>query len=706
MIASHSAARQRPSRRLLVSLASTALLASGCSNMVNTAPSSVNTASVKWGGRVHGGNQPVAFATVNLYFAGQTTQQFGSGATMVATTTSADDGAGSFSFTRLPDGGPNTGTTNSFSCPTSGGTPYVYLLARGGNTLNTHNNAVTNPASVFLAPLGLCSSVSASTFVSMSEAVTAATVAAVHQYMNVNTGGIGSDSILSSYNGLTNSFSLVSNMVNLSTGQTIASSTRTGNAGGVTVTATPEQAKLNQIANILSACVNTPTGANGSSGTTQNACDVLFANAVPPASASTTSTPGVAFSAATDVLQAAYYMFTNPTDLNATNLGKLYALSPATGAPYQPTLTAAPTDWSIGIRYAASGSCGTGTNVLIASPYDLNVDLNGNIWIANNQGPSNSIAEITATGVPQVCQAIGGASHGGTIDSAGNVWVGDYQNNIVYRFNSSGQQLLAFPTTTAPFAMAADGVGNVYYSSFNPGTVWKISGAAATTVAVAPVQISTNVGTSPYRIAVDGNSAIWASSQDVFVSIITPSTAAGNVGGYLTTPFTTPTPSYGISVTSGGNNSGTATNGIYISSQGTSSQVDFLTGSGTNYAMFSGFPTASNAAGLNVPSAIAIDGAQNVWAANDQPAASPNLGVVSELSSSGTSLSADGATNGGYQKDPLSLLHGRAIAVDQSGNVWIARDASNSVTEIVGGGVPIYQPFSIGLQQGRFQTKP
>ena len=708
MKAQHFAATPHAGRRLLVSLASTVLLASGCSNLVGTAPSGVETSgAAKFSGHVHGGNQPVSGATVNLYFAGQ--NGTATAATLVATTTSANDGAGSFTFTKLPSGGTNTGTTDSFSCPTGGGSPYVYVVARGGNTLNTPNSTASNPASVFLAPAGLCTGLNGSTYISMSEAVTAATVAAVHQYMNVATGDIGSDGILTSYDGLANSFALVSNMVNLATGQTTASTTLTGSVAGVTVTATPEQSKLNQVANILSACVNTPTGANG--GTNPNACDVLFANAVPPASASTTSTPGATFSPATDVLQAAYYMFTNLTSSSTANLTALYNLSPGASAPYQPTLTAVPSDWSIGIRYAATGSCGASTAALISNPYDLNVDGFGNIWIANNQPGGSGLAELSSNGYPMTCVPIGGASLGGTIDSSGNIWVGDRENNVIYRYDPTGATgKLAFPTAAAPFAMAADGSGNVYFSSLPstsptvvPATVWKITGGATALTAVVPLAISTNVGSVPARLLVDANNAIWVSARDVFVSLISPAASGvGLLNGYLTTHVTTPTPSYGLAVTA---DSG-ITNSLYVSSQEGSSMLNQLVGSGTNYSTGTGFPTAANAGGLNVPSAIALDGAYNVWAANDQPTSGTNLGVVSEFSSTGTSLSTDGTVSGGYQKSLTSFLHGRTIAVDQSGNVWVGNDGSNAVTEIVGGGVGIYQPFAVGLKNGRFQTKP
>jgi len=722
MHASHLAVTRRPSRRLLVSIASTALLASGCSNLVSTAPGSgVASSAASIAGRVHGGNQPVAGATVNLYFAGQAgvakPGQTGvpASTTLAATTTTADDGAGSFAFVKsATDGQPNPGNTNTFSCPPGSGSPYVYLVARGGNTLNTHDPAVSNAASVFIAPVGLCTGINASTFTYMSEAVTAATVAAVHQFMDEPTGDISADGILASYDALANAFNTVSNMVSLSTGQTIASVTLagTGSASSVTVTASPEQAKLNHIANILSACINNASA-------TASACGTLFANAVPPASTSTTSSTRSSFTAPTDVLQAAYYMFTNPTDTNQTNLTPLYNLSPGSGAPYQPTLTSVPSDWSIGIQYASSGNCGGTAGSIISFAYDINIDSTGNLWIANGSTANGTLGELSATGLPLSCLGIPGASRGGTIDSGvltgnptptsrtpSNIWIGDSEHNNVYRYTPGASTPLAFPTTTLPFAMAADGSGNVYYTTVTTGSpsVWMIPGAADAAGAVTPVEISATVGSTPARILVDGKGAIWVSSRNNFVSQITPGTGAGNLNGYITTQFSTPTPSYGLAANSSAVNS---PNGIYVSIQDPVNQLDLFTGTGTAYTVPAGFPTATSAGGFNVPSSIAVDGASNVWAANDQTIDGTNTGlsVASQFSAAGASLSPDGPT-GGYQKAASFFQHGRSIAIDAAGNVWIGKDGSNAVTEIVGGGVPVYQPFALGLANGRFQTIP
>ena len=58
--------------------------------------------------------------------------------------------------------------------------------------------------------------------------------------------------------GLTNAFATANNLVNVATGQAVTSATLNGSGTGtgLSITATPESAKLNTIANILSACVN------------------------------------------------------------------------------------------------------------------------------------------------------------------------------------------------------------------------------------------------------------------------------------------------------------------------------------------------------------------------------------------------------------------------------------------------------------------
>lgn len=661
-------------RCLLALLASGAMLTAGCSNMATTAISSAplsSSAVVK--GKVHGGNQPVAFATVTLNFAGQSTPS-----AVVATTTTADDNGGSFSFIKGTSGTsyPNTGDT--FACPSDNSDPLVYVKATGGNTLNTHDNTVNNTAAVFIAPLGLCSQITSASFVDMSEVTTVATIAALQQYFFVSNDTIAADGILVAKTAITNSFNLVSNMVNLANGTAQTSVTLNG-PNSLSVTATPQTATINHIANIISSCVNNASASASN-------CTTLFTNAVPPTPAFTALPFGTTFSPATDVLQAAYYMLTNPTNGGSANLLNLYNLAPAVGAPYQPTLTSVPTDWTIGINYASTSTCGTSSAPFLGTSAGLAVDGIGNLWI-----PGANLTAISATGTPTTCASINSSGQGSVIDVSGNIWVGDGSTNNIYRYSPVSQSTLTFPTADIPEAIAADGSGNVYFSGATTTSVYMISGAATAIAAIAPLQISNTVGFAQ-GLFVDNSpaGAIWATSNNNYISrIVTASSGPNLLNGYSTiNTFNVDTASWGLAV-----GPYSSFNSVYLASNGTKDATK-LSGSGSSYSIASGWPTSIGAAGLSNPTGLAIDGVGNSWIANLGAS-----GNVSEVSSSGASLS----SASGFQSAALgSGAH--SIAIDQSGNVWTS--SSSGITEIVGAAVPIYAPYSVGLSNGRFQLIP
>ena len=206
--------RVRQSQSFLIAvLASSAVFTAGCANMATTAGgSSLSNDVAGIGGRIHGGNQPVAGAIVQLWFAGQAPVA----AQQVAQATSADTGA--FSFVRGADGGANAGTGGTtFSCPI-GANPLVYAISKGGNTQNSGGTS-GNDAAVFVAPFGLCKSMVP--FVDMTEVTTVATMAAWQQYFNpltTSTATLVGQSFNSGGSGLsllamTNSFDLISNLV-------------------------------------------------------------------------------------------------------------------------------------------------------------------------------------------------------------------------------------------------------------------------------------------------------------------------------------------------------------------------------------------------------------------------------------------------------------------------------------------------------------
>lgn len=690
-------------RNRLALLAASTIFVTGCANMATSAPD-VNpfSSAATLKGAVHGGNQPVAGATVNLWYAGQSISGPTNPPVLAATTTTSNDGTGSFSFVKDPDNQTTTG--NHFSCPTNESSPLVFVVAKGGNTVNDGDTSKNNTAAAFIAIYGDCNTLAGTHNIVISEATTVATLAAVQQFFDPVTETIRNDGTGQQKPIVDQIPSTIALLANLTTGTANTATTIPAATGvvntiknnvnpAVSVTATPETAKINLIGNILSSCIN-----NASASASQ--CTSLFSAAVPPTPNVTNLNPH-SFAPATDTLQAAFYMLTNPSSSSTANIATLYGLAGGVGAPYQPSLTTQPTDWTIGISYSSSSVCGTptgGTGNFINSPVDIAIDKWDNVWFANSQSSTGNLSAITTSGVPTACVLPGAGAQGGTvIDSAANVWVGTTSG--LYRYNPYSTASLAVPTgSNSPIGIAADGAGNLYFTaaSGTTGSLYQLLGAAAAGAAVVPTQISSTVGPNPIRIMPDYKTNatlnnVWVTSGSSFVSQVTAGTGTGSLNGFITTPFTTSGNSYGLAINHGGT--------IYVSAIDTNAVTSLVPNGGT-YNTPTGWPFAGAAAGISKPTAISIDGRSNIWLPNNTNGAS--TGSVSEISFSPNALS----PTTGFQKAQSYLLSGRVLATDQAGNVWVAGDGNNFITEIVGSAVPIYQPYAVGLSNGRFQTIP
>jgi len=139
---------------------------------------------------------------------------------------------------------------------------------------------------------------------------------------------------------------------------------------------------------------------------------------------------------------------------------------------------------------------------------------------------------------------------------------------------------------------------------------------------------------------------------------------------------------------------------------------------------------------MNGAEAVVVDGAANMWITNIYPetGTSPSVGAfgVTEIAASGsgttatfTALSPTGTalaptactstigcpTGGGFQK--ADFLQDLDLEIDPSGNVWLMNTGTSastasgvSITEIVGGAVPVVTPLSIAAKNGTLGTKP
>lgn len=281
---------------LFVCLFALLTMLSSCQQMGSSWSSPAAT-SLSMHGTVHGGQQPVSGSAIRLYTAGTTGG--GSAAHPLIEETVQTDGSGGFSIS-----GP-------YTCPSPNAE--VYVVAKGGNPALSAN--ISNSAIALMALLGPCNRLNSISFVSIDEVTTVGSVWPVSSYMT-SLSGLGSSPGDSAFAA---AVSRVNELIDVVRGV----------SPGVAV---PEgylvqTGKLYVLADILATCVNSSGGVAGDG----SACGNLFSVVTGAGEAAPTDTVGAA-------LRIARYP--------GANTGPLFSLVPPT-ALFQPTLAAAPHDWSL-----------------------------------------------------------------------------------------------------------------------------------------------------------------------------------------------------------------------------------------------------------------------------------------------------------------------------------------------------------------------
>jgi hypothetical protein len=551
----------------------------------------------------------------------------------------------------MSDANGNFTITGASPCPSSAS--QLYIVATGGNPgLSSPTN---NASLALMAAIGPCIFngtqyiSNPNLFVNVDEVTTVASVYALAGFINPSTSQIGAS--VSNSIGIANAFKTVPNLVNIATGQSLA----TTPAGNGTV----PQAEINTLANIIATCVNSSGSGSG--------CSALFAAATPSGG-----------SVPTNTLQALFNIATHPSQ----QVGALYALSSPI-SPFQPTLPAAPNDWTIHVTYTAYGS----TQTAIA------VDGSGNVWIANDF--TSSVTELATDGT--ILSGPAGYTGGGlnrptaiAIDPLGNAWLTNTFGNLA-KLNNVGIPLsgsTGFPVCGV--GLAIDGFGNVWCGAL--GHVSKIdnNGNLLSGTGYPGGGLGTPIGAS-----VDSLNNVWFTSSTASnVSNVAKFTNVGvplsGTTGYTATGLTN---AWSIANDSAGNTWVTDNSFIPFS------KVFRFAADGTN---LSG-PNGYNGGGLVNPLAIAIDGAGNAWVTSDQietiNGTSTSVNTMIELNTAGTFLS--GAT--GFSLPASGFPVGTAI--DGSGNVWAAM-SSSYVVELVGAATPVVTPLSVGVKNNTLGARP
>jgi len=588
----------------------------------------------------------------------------------VATITAINTSTGTITFNQADTGGNPTGPYYTYTSTSSATKNFSYL-----NYL--YMNEVSTVAAMYaLAPFASTTAnndalhigTSSTNLAGLQHAVQMAANLYDIQGSNVGTGGDGETHI--------------------------ARAVTPTNSGG-----TVPQTLLNTLGNLLANCVdsgNTYNAVTASSGTQSSQCQALFANATSDGTTSGTQPNDTA----TAAINIAHHPSGEPSG-NTTFMSGLF--NSITGnQPFQPTLSSAPNDFSVGIAYSGNG---------ISLPGSVAIDASGNAWIVGY----GDIVELGANGAPLsgttgFATASGYENRGIVVDGIGNVWfITQTGTNSAYvnKMSSSGVLLSGSgyynQSTIEPNALAVDASNNIWVANSNSAAsdsyhayVTELNGTngnVVVTVDANPTQ-STQTGPTvllgPTGIALDGNGLMWVTGNaSSNLASINTSTDVVNWYNNSNTAQPSNSPAY-LAVDQNGSLWIPNQNANFIQSVVPSA----ATASGTanaynvNYTEYTG-------GGLATTGAVAVDGANNIWVAN------LNQHYVSEFTNSGTPLTGTGGYAGGFGSNG-----GNRVAIDGSGNVWLPVPNGNNVVVMVGAAAPVITPLVTAAKNNQVAQRP
>ncbi|HEY4212745.1 MAG TPA: hypothetical protein VGM84_14785 [Steroidobacteraceae bacterium] len=617
-------------------------------------------------GTVSGAGRVVRNAAVSVYRVGR--GGYGSAGTLLGSGTTDATGHWTVSFDEPSDN------------------PLIYVLVDGGDAGQGANNALALMAGV--GPIN-----GAPTVIHVNEVTTVAAVYALTQFLDSPTRNVGAPA--SNATGLANAFMTISNLVDgaggaFSTANPFVPMIIPGNG----VTAAPPGKTVNTLANAIAACID-------SNGRASTPCTTLFS-----------ITAGLGSSAPSDTRAALLAIAKHP----AGPVQPLVTLSHSDGAPNQPDFGVdLPNDWTLSISFF-------GDALAFAAPTDVVLDSSGFLYLMaqgcelSPTSPQGCVVKLQPNGLqagvfPTLADGnildLGGLGRRGLAIATDpdtrhqTVFVSSNRGSYVVGLDAQTLRPIASsPLTNGglivhPEEIAADEAGNLWV--VDEAGLPQPDGTAnvrITQVLAGPqdtystfTNFLPNVPPGPdgfnsidvlHMTVTNGASALWlsdfGSGRMLRFDISTP----GQLGPLqrFETPYV------------GGPAAADPSGNVWVANEAGVGVVEFVSGTPIGVRSFPNNTVFS-------PGGIAADGAGRLWISNVDRNAIKGLIEIDVDGSSVPATTAVGAFIGGYPKsvDPLGPeivgTFPRGVAIDSTGNVWVAGGQTRSLVQFVGAATPV-----------------
>ena len=367
-----------------------------------------------------------------------------------------------------------------------------------------------------------------------------------------------------------------------------------------------------------------------------------------------------------------------------------------------------------------SGDGGAATAAQLNSPWDVAVDGSGNLYIADRN--NNRIRKVDSSGNISTVAGTGTAGFSGdgaaataaqlqnpqgvALDGSGNLYITDRGNERIRKVDSSGNISTVAGNGTAGFGgdsgaataaqlsdpsggVALDGSGNLYIVDRGNHRIRKVDSDGNISTVAGREQLSNPYGVAPdgsgnLYIADTGNHRIYKVNSAGVISTVAGSGTAGysgDGGAAVAAQLNFPR---GVAPDGSGNLYIADTWNSRIRKVNSAGTITTVAGDGT--AGFSGDGAAATAARLSYPSGVVLDGAGNLYIADWQN------GRIRKVDTAGiiTTVAGDGGvgfSGDGGAATAAQLSGPRGVAVDGSGNLYIADYSNHRIRKVNSAGV-------------------